>query len=379
MTVSRVNTRSVQTVQVRGSVTGDIASPEEFDVVAVDLVTDELYRFELEGVDNGYGALTNPRLLGLFKLVYGTAVPVGDTADFLGGQGTNSSEVYDEPKPERQAKASKATYYIVVGSESGSSGGYSLSVSYEDEATADSSTTAVAEVLPSSKSGGKRGRYHFRGVIGEPRDVDWVKVTLEADQMYRIVMKSATTGNYRTLTEPLIGLYTADDTENYIRGTRAAPYGHRLEARLHYYVESGGVYYVSMRGFENGTGSYDLLVMEVEDDCQPDNTSTHDTIAVEESKNARIDYSGDTDWFRAELTGGTTYRATVAQGDGARPLVGPRVVIYDSAASIVARGESPSGLESSVASYTPDGDGTYYIVATSMGRWSGNYKVSLSE
>ena len=380
LTVSKVNTDSARKARVGGSATGDLTSPEEFAVVAVDLVTDELYRFDLEGVDNGDGALTNPRLLGLFKLVYGTAVPVGDTDDFLGGYGTNSSEVHHEPKPEGQAKATRATYYIVVGSETGASGGYRLSVSHEDEATADTSTTANVEVLPSTRSSGKRGKFHFRGVIGEPDDIDWIKVTLEADQMYRIVLKSATTGNFRTLTEPiLIGLYTGDGTENYVWGTLAAPYGQRFEARIHYYAESAGVYYISARGFEDDTGSYDLLVMEVEDDCQPDNTSTHDAIAVGETKKAAIDYGGDTDWFRAELTGGKTYEATVAQGEGSHPLPLPKVRIYNSSATMVALGDWSSELEASVASISPASSGTYYIVASSMIGRSGLYTVSLSE
>ena len=380
LTVSRVNTDSAPAVQVRGSVAGDIASPEEFDVVAVDLVTDELYRFDLEGVDNGNGALVNPRLLGLFKLVYGTAVPVGDSADFVGGHGTNSSEVYHEPKPEGQAKASKARYYIVVGSEGGAGGGYRLSVSYEDEATADTSTTAVAEVLPSSKSSGKRGRYHFRGAIGEPGDHDWIKVTLEAGQMYRIVIKSGATGDYRTMTEPILGgLYTGDGSGNYISGTLAVPSGSRVESRIHYYAESAGVYYISAWGFGDDWGSYDLLVMEVEDDCQPDNTSTHDTIAVGESKDARIDYRGDTDWFRINLTGGTTYRAEVASRGETNALPFPKVGIYNGSGRMVSRGTFNSEGPSSVTSITPTSSETYYMVASSMINRSGSYIVSLSE
>ena len=379
LTVSRVNTDSAPTVQVRGSVAGDVTSPEEFDVVAVDLVTDELYRFDLEGVDNGDGVLSNPRLLGLFKLVYGTAVPVGDSADFLGGHGTNSSEVYHEPKPEGQGPATRATYYIVVGSENGVAGGYRLSVDYEDEATADTSTTAVAEVLPSSKSSGKRGRYHFRGAIGEPGDRDWVKVTLKAEQMYRIVVKSGA-DNYRTLTEPiLIGLYTGDGSENYISGTLSVPDARRGDARIHYYAESAGVYYVSVMGFGDDWGSFDLLVMEVEDDCQPDNTSTHDTIAVDESRDAKIDYRGDADWFRAELTGGTTYRAEVASRGETNPLPLPKVYIYNGSGQMVNSGAYNSGGPSSVASISPTSSGTYYVVASSMINRSGLYTVSLSE
>ena len=380
LTVSRVNADSAPKVRVGGSVTGDIVSGELFNVLAVDLVTDELYRLELEGTNNGDGTLTGPKLMGLFKRVRGTAIPVGEEADFPGGQGTNSTEVHHEPKPEGQAKATQSTYYIVVGGEAGATGGYRLSVSYEDEATANSSTAAAAEVLPWHKSSGKRGRYHFRGAIGEPGDVDWIKVTLEADQMYRIVVKSTATGNLRTLSEPILtGLYTGDGAENYIGGTLAVPSGRQLQARIHFYAKSAGVYYASVRGFQDDTGSYDLLVMEVEDDCQPDNTSTHDTIAVGGSKDAAIDYRGDSDWFRTELTGGTAYTVEASRGDGARPLAYPKVLVYDGSGKKVTTGEWDSGVQSSVATYTPERDGTHFIVVISGVDLTGNYRLSVSE
>ena len=397
LTVSRVSTGNAQKVRVRGSVTGDIAGTEEFAVVAVDLVTDEFYRFDLEGLDNGDGALANPRLLGLFKLVHGTAIPVDNTEDFLGGHGTNSSEVYHEPKPEGQAQASRATYYVVVGSENGATGGYRLSLSYEDEASGDTSTTATADVLTSSESPGKRGFNNFRGAVGEPGDVDWIEVTLAAEQMYRIVAKSASNGNFRTLSHPLlVGLYTGDGQENYIDGTSAVPYGHQVDARLHYYAETSGVYYIAVKGSGDDIGSYDLLVMEVEDDCQPDNTSTHDSLAVGESRDAAIDYRGDQDWFKVNLTGGTIYRAEqfigrnnlsggtiyraelVGRGES-YPLPFPKVFIYNSSNRMVSSGSFVSGGTSSVAYIRPSSTGTYYAVTSSMINRPGLYTVSLSE
>ncbi len=379
LVISRVNADSAPKVQVGGSATGDIVKGELFDVLAVDLVTDELYRFELEGTNNGDGTLKGPKLMGLFKRVRGTAIPVGEKADFPGGRGTNSSEVYHEPKPEGQGKATKATYYIVVGGDTGATGDYRLSFSYEDEATADSTTSAAAEVLLSSKSSGKRGRYHFRGAIGEPGDVDWIKVILEADQMYRIVVKSKTTGNLRTLSEPLLWLYIDDGTVDYIQGTLAVPSVRERQARIHYYAKSEAVYYISVSAYEDDTGSYDLLVMEVEDDCQPDNTSTHDSIASGENKDARIDYRGDTDWFRTNLTGGTTYTIEASGGDGARPLAYLKVLIFDGSGKKVETGELNSGEQTSVATYTPGRDGTYFIVVTSLENLTGNYKLSMSE
>ena len=95
-------------------------------------------------------------------------------------------------------------------------------------------------------------------------DIDWIKATLEAERMYRIVVKSEATGNYRTISDSLlVGLYTGDGTKNYIRGTLSVPQGHRHEPRLHYYAGSAGVYYISVRGYEDDTSTYDLLVAEV--------------------------------------------------------------------------------------------------------------------
>ena len=380
LTIYRVSADSARSVAVGSTVAGDIVNSRDFGVFEVDLITDELYRFAVEGTDNGNGALATPKLLGLFKPVRGTAIPVGDTADFLGGKGANSSEVYHEPKPEGQAKATRSTYYVVVGGIGDATGGYRMSVSYEDEATADTSTEAVAEVLPTHKSSGKRGRYHFRGVIGEPGDVDWIKVTLKAGQMYRIVQKSSATGNYRTLVEPiLIGLYTGNGPTNYIEGTAAFPYGRRAESRIHYYAESAGADYVSVRGFGDGTGSYDLLVMEVDDDCQPDNSSTTGTLAVGETVNGKIDYRGDSDWFKAQLTGDTTYTIEISPSGSRGSILMPTFVIYDAEADRVLVAGASSGGTGSAATYTADEDGTFYIAVMSRINRTGPYAVAMSE
>ena len=117
----------------------------------------------------------------------------------------------------------------------------------------------------------------------------------------------------------------------------------------------------------------------MKDDCQPDNPSTHDTITVGESKDARINYAGDTDWFRADFTGGSTYTVEASRAEGARPLAFPKVLIYDSQGRMVMAGEWNSGKKSSTATFTPGQHGTYFVVVRSIVDLTGIYNVSLSE
>ena len=119
--------------------------------------------------------------------------------------------------------------------------------------------------------------------------------------------------------------------------------------------------------------------MEVEDDCQPENTSTPDSLAVGESRDAAIDYRGDQDWFRVNLTGGTIYRAELVSRGESHRLPFPKVFIYNSSNKMVSSGSFSSGTPSSVAYIRPSSTGTYFIVTSSTINRSGLYTVSLSD
>ena len=63
-----------------------------------------------------------------------------------------------------------------------------------------------------------------------------------------------------------------------------------------------------------------------------------------------------------------------------RPLATPKILIYDGSGKMVATGEWNSGTQSSVATYTPERDGVYFIVVRSATTvLTGSYEVSLSE
>ena len=107
---------------------------------------------------------------------------------------------------------------------------------------------------------------------------------------------------------PVAALY--DSTGTYIDGAFDLLSGSGRNARLHYYVETAGDYWVSAGGHNDETGTYQLRVVAVSDDTEPDNISTPGTIAVNSTANARINYRGDSDWFKVELVGGCTYPAS---------------------------------------------------------------------
>ena len=84
---------------------------------------------------------------------------------------------------------------------------YTVTVNVSD-AVDDIGTTALATVDP---GGQNNPAIHYRGSIRSAREVDWIRVRLEADQMYRFALKGSYQNDSRTLDLPIIsGLYDAD-------------------------------------------------------------------------------------------------------------------------------------------------------------------------
>ena len=245
------------------------------------------------------------------------------------------------------------------------------------DAPADASTTATVNI--DDNTHGNKKSIFFRGSISQSDDVDWIKVTLEDDQMYRFVVRGAGSNSDRTLTGPnLIGLYKGND--DYISGTSGAPLFRK--SKVHYFADDGGVHYVAVSSREGETGTYDLNVLAVPDDIQPDNISTQGTIAGGGNQNGKINYRGDEDWYKAELTGDTRYRIELIRRSYVLPNFFPELYLRDSAGVPIKKGEFKKGTKNtkrstSILRYTPAEDGTYFIVATSRVNRIGKYTLRL--
>lgn len=114
------------TVGVGFSVTGEIEVAEDRDWVAVVLVADTNYRFDLKGSVTGDGTLADPYLYGIRNA---DGDLIADTKDDDGGSGSNSRVFH--------TAAESGTYYVVAGAYSHGRGTYTLSVTQVDDVPRD--------------------------------------------------------------------------------------------------------------------------------------------------------------------------------------------------------------------------------------------------
>ena len=247
----------------------------------------------------------------------------------------------------------------------------------DTDAPADASTTATIITDDKMYMGGNQEPIHFRGNISHSDDVDWIRVMLKEDMVFTITVKGKTSDSDRTLTRPyIIGLYRGDN--DYINGTGGSLGGsnpHRSE--LIYSADANANYYVAIRSLGGETGTYDLRVLWVPDDIHPDNTNTQGTITVGGSHRGSIHFRGDEDWFRVDLTGGTTYQVKLTNRSLAIRQFYPKLTLRNSAGRTIKTGTGKSSLVS--LSYTPASTGTYFIVASAVIRRVGRYTLTLSE
>ena len=210
---------------------------------------------------------------------------------------------------------------------------------------------------------------HFSGGVGFSGDVDWIKVNLEADQMYRFALKGSSNNN-GTLVTPIVALY--DPAGTYINGAFDLLSGSGRNARLHYYVLTDGDYWVSARGYSDEIGTYKLRVVKVSDDTEPDNISTPGTIEVGSTVNKRINYRGDSDWFKATLFGGCTYPVSVSSNN--QGLL-PGVRFFDSEGDRISLFFDSGNYFS--WNFAPESSGTYFLASYSRLERGGTGRYSL--
>ena len=274
---------TVEVGDVDNPPTGDISTDRERDFFAVELEARARYRIDMEGVD---AALARPRIFGVYD-------ERGDQVDHITGFRGNKFAVLDIEAP------TAGTYYIVLGRVADSSSGrYRLSVTRTDDYQSSDQTTGTVEV------GG-----FATGEIETRRDVDWFKVTLEADTTYEFdVLGSAVIPG--ALRDPyLVGIH--DSSGNLIENTTDDNSGGGTNPRVLFDASTGGIYYIAVRSADGGTGTYRVVVdvsKGMVDDDYADDTSTTGTVAVGGFATGRIEVEKEEDWFAVELLAGVEYR-----------------------------------------------------------------------
>jgi hypothetical protein len=114
-------------------------------------------------------------------------------------------------------------------------------------------------------------------------------------------------------------------------------------------------------------------------DLIPGNTSSNTPIAIGSSVSGRLDFNGDTDWYRVQLQAGFGYQIWLeAASSGNGTLLDPYLAIYNSA-GIFQHANNDSSLFTRDAYLTtvPNGSGTFYISAEEFGNNGvGSYRVT---
>ena len=352
------------TVAVGGSATGEIETTNDRDWFAVTLEAGHTYRIDLEGTRTEGGTLRDPFLHGVHDQ-NGDLIP-GTTNDDGNGTGLNSQVTFT-------ARAG-GTHYVAAGAYAGH-GTYTLSVAditvyITDDYAAGTGTSGTVAVGASATGG-----------IDTPGDVDWFAVTLEADKIYRIDLEGSRTSR-GILPDPILrGIYDADG--NLIDGTTNDDGGVGFNSQVTFTAEATGTYYVAAgsyhgvadrHGYE--TGTYTLSVTEVFDDFAA-GTETSGTVAVGGSATGTLHATSDVDWFAVTLEAGSTYHIDLKgllSRDGT--LLDPYLHgVHDADGVLIAGTTNDNGGigRNSRVTFTADEDGTYYVAAGTLERYTGTF------
>ena len=180
------------------------------------------------GAQTGDGTLRDPYLAGIHD---SSGRRISGTSNDDRGAGTNS-RVRFTPK-------SNGTYYVAASGAGNRIGTYTLAVTEQpDDYPSGTGTTGTVAV-----GGTAQGEIEAEG------DLDWFKVTLEANKTYRFDAKGAQLFQSLngTLKNPYIdSLHRADGTR--IPGTHINDYGSYWDARIDYTSPTAGTYYLSVGG-----------------------------------------------------------------------------------------------------------------------------------
>ena len=274
------------------------------------------------------------------------------------------------------------------------------------------------------------------GVLESRADSDWIRAELTAGASYRLALTARDPDDAGPLSgagDTVLEIYNGRgelvafmDDQPLVDGNR--PEG-GLHPRLNFSPDAGGVYYFrvsSYTGFpeRDYSGGYRFELVETmaapaalgsgcdagdgEGGSADDDSGASGPVALDEVSDAAplpvggavlgiLDGRADSDWIRAELIAGASYRLalTSRDPDGAGPLGGAGdtvLEIYNGRGELVARmddqplvdGDRPEGGLHPELIFSPDASGVYYFRVSSyagfpVGDYSGGYRFELAE
>lgn len=337
-----------------GQATGVLEEAGDIDWFRADLSAGTVYTFGLAG-DESVGELRDP----LLELYDANGFLIARNDD--GGEGLNSELQYTPNVAQ--------TVYLSAGGYADAQTGIYVLTSTADGSFADvGGDTSTEGTLVVGQT--------IDGVIGEPGDVDWYAVGVQAGVQYQFEMNFGSGSN--PLNDPFLALFSASG--QFITFDDDGGLG--LQSQLIYTPDFTGLVYISAEAYDLGTdqGTYSLsLTAEglISGDI-PGDTSTNAIIPFNSSSSGLLEELGDTDWFEIFFFEGERIQIDLV-GTGSDPLDDPLVELYDSSGQFLASNDDGgAGLNSQLiydASYT----GSAFVSADAFADGStGSYEVSFT-
>ncbi len=337
------------TLNVGGTVSGNIQYSGDVDWVAITLTAGRNYVFDMKGVDAGVGTLSNPSLYLLDGA--GNYLTSGSS-----GVVTYASVSYSPP--------ANGTYFLSA--QGASTGTYTLTAADigGDDYAGGIDTTGTLVV-----GGAALGAHEI------PNDRDWFRIELTAGEIYAFDLKGAASGG-GTLSDPRLALLDGATTSIADTGYN----GVGSDARLIYSPSRNGTFYLSAEGINNATGTYTLVATDLGADDYPSGSATNASLAIGGTVTGNIQFNGDQDCLRITLTAGRVYTFDMKGVDsGGGTLSAPFLFLMDSAEGFVASDfEGGTGTDAHIG-LSPVSSGTYYLSARSIYNATGTYTLTASD
>jgi subtilisin family serine protease len=311
----------------------------DLDYFAVSLTAGD-YEISLQGAATGSGTLSDP----LLTLLSGSSSYLATNDD--GGTGLNSLIEF--------TVSTAGTYYVSAGAYGSATGSYELGVvrtgsgsGEVGETASTASTISVGQTITNELEFGA--------------DRDWFGIELSAGQTYVFDL----VGN--SLSDPTLYLYNAGGTVLAANDDG----GEGLNSSLEYTADRSGTHYISAEAYSNTmTGTYTLTTASLgggQDDFA-ENTGTRGVLGSENGLvSGTLEQNGDSDWFRVDLQGNTTYEFSLTGAGGSNGLRDPYLYLYDSFGGLIGSNDDSGDGLNSLISYSTISDHTVYLAADAFG------------
>lgn len=195
------------------------------------------------------------------------------------------------------------------------------------------------------------------GTIDTAGDVDWFKIDLTANSLYRVSHSLGYFGwlnimdaDGNSLTS---GIYADSDSSGNALG---------------FMPKISGTYFIEIYGFGGETGPYTFSVATVADDYA-NNPATSGVVSVGGSANGVLNAAGEHDWFKVNLNANTLYQIVSSMNS-------PHLSVFDGNGNSLYRLLDTQG---STLGFMPETTGTYFIDLSALNReTTGTYSLSVT-